>query len=644
MPISDYQNYYRDSLNDPVGFWEREAGAVSWFKNYQHVLDDRNKPIYRWFTGGEVNVCYNAVDRHVKNGRGDQVAIYYHSEMEPDKRAITNNELKEEVSHLAGVIKEMGVEKGDRVIIYMPMIPQAVFAMLACARIGAIHSVVFGGFSARVLGERIDDSKPKLILAASCGLEPGKIINYKSILDEAIAKSEHKVSKTLIWQRKAQIAPLKSGFDYDWAEVVGKYSGGEIACEPLKSEDFLYILYTSGTTGHPKGIVRDNAGYMVALLWSMRYLYNMNPGEVYWAMSDIGWVVGHSYIVYAPLLYGCTTILFEGKPVGTPNAGVVWKVISEYQVKCLFTAPTAIRAIVREDSQGQWIKKYDISSLESLFLAGERTDPATMKWAEAQLKVPVIDHWWQTETGWAICGNPLGYLKLQGQGPMPVKEGSCTVPMPGWNVQILNEGGQPVKTNEMGSISVRLPMPPSSMPTIWGKDVPEHKNDDAFIEKYLSEFPGYYKTGDAGIIDEDGYLTVLSRTDDIINIAGHRISTGEVEEVIAFHPLVAECAVVGMKDELKGEVPIGFVVLKKGDTYQPEDVISEIIAKVRKEIGSIVVLKRVNVLEKLPKTRSGKILRATIRKIIHHEDFPMPPTIEDPTSLDILKEIFNYPN
>ncbi len=644
MSVSNYQNYYRSSLNDPVGFWKQEAEAVSWFKNYQHVLDDRNKPIYRWFTGGEVNVCYNAVDRHVKNGRGDQVAIYYHSEMEPDKRTITNNELKEEVSRLAGVIKEMGVERGDRVIIYMPMIPQAVFAMLACARIGAIHSVVFGGFSARVLGERIDDSKPKLILAASCGLEPGKIINYKSILDEAIAKSEHKVSKTLIWQRKAQTVPLKSGFDYDWAEVVEKYSGGEIACEPLKSEDFLYILYTSGTTGHPKGIVRDNAGYMVALLWSMRYLYNMNPGEVYWAMSDIGWVVGHSYIVYAPLLYGCATILFEGKPVGTPNAGVVWKVISEYQVKCLFTAPTAIRAIVREDSQGQWIKKYDISSLESLFLAGERTDPATMKWAEAQLKVPVIDHWWQTETGWAICGNPLGYLKLQGQDTMPVKEGSCTVPMPGWDVQILNEGGQPVKPDEMGSISVRLPMPPSSMPTIWGKDVPEHKNDDAFIEKYLSEFPGYYKTGDAGIIDEDGYLTVLSRTDDIINIAGHRISTGEVEEVIAFHPLVAECAVVGMRDELKGEVPIGFVVLKKGDTYQPEDVISEIIAKVRKEIGSIVVLKRVNVLEKLPKTRSGKILRATIRKIIHHESFPMPPTIEDPTSLDVLKEIFNYPN
>lgn len=650
--MNSYTPYYQESIEHPEEFWAKQAKNLAWYKPCVKVLERSQDPIYRWFTGGEINVCYNTVDRHVEAGRGDQVAIYFHSEMTQTKKSITYRELQEEVSYLAGVLAELGVRKGDRVVIYLPMIPEAVYGMLACARLGAIHSVVFGGFSAKVLSERIDDCEPKLVLAASCGLEPGKVIDYKTILDESLQRLEnnggHTVERTLIWQRPEKPAPLKPDFDFDWAKTLAKYKSSHeegAPCVPVKSDDFLYILYTSGTTGNPKGVVRDNAGYLVALYWSMKYLYGVNPGDVYWAMSDIGWVVGHSYIVYAPLVYGCSTVLYEGKPVGTPDAGVVWKIISEYQVKVLFTAPTAIRAIVREDAEGKLMKPHNLSCLKSLFLAGERTDPATLKWAQQHLKVPVIDHWWQTETGWAICGNPLGYLLIKNEPLLPIKEGSCTIPMPGWDVQILDEAGKPVASGSMGAISIKLPLPPSSMPTIWSKNHPEHKGDQAFIDKYLVEYPGYYKTGDTGVIDSDGYLTVLSRNDDVINIAGHRISTGEVEEVIALNPLVAECAVVGMKDELKGEIPAAFVVLKKGVSSVPvAELKTTLTAEVRKEIGSIVVLKVIHVLDKLPKTRSGKILRATIRKIINHEPFEVPPTIEDASTLDAFKSIFNYPN
>lgn len=629
-PTRGYAALHARSIADPQGFWGEAARAIDWMEPPTTIFDPAAGVYGRWFADGVTNVCHNAVDRHVAAGRGAQNAILYDSPVSGAKRAITYADLQTEVATLAGVLRAMGVEAGDRVVIYMPMIPEAVFAMLACARIGAVHSVVFGGFAAAELASRIDDAQPKLVLSASCGIEPSRIVHYKPLLDLALTMSAHKPAGCLIFQRPQVEASLIAGRDHDWAtrRAQALAAGITAPCAPVKATDPLYILYTSGTTGKPKGVVRDTGGYMVALRWSMEGLYGVGPGEVFWSASDIGWVVGHSYIVYAPLLTGCTTVLYEGKPVGTPDAGAFWRMIEEYKVAALFTAPTALRAIKKEDPEGLLMKDYDRSSLRTLFLAGERADPDTVEWAKAKLGVPVVDHWWQTETGWAIAGNPVGI------DPLEVKVGSTGVPMPGYQVDILDEGGHPIGANRMGSIAIKLPLPPGCLPTLW-------RQDERFRESYLAEFPGYYKTADAGFCDDDGQLFIMGRTDDIINVAGHRLSTGGMEEVLAAHPDVAECAVIGIHDDLKGEVPCGFLVLKSGVDRSPAQIEAEIVALVRERIGPVAAFRLAITVNRLPKTRSGKILRGTMKKIADAQSWNMPATIDDPATLEEIAAVLS---
>jgi propionyl-CoA synthetase len=619
-----YEEIFRESLENPERFWGRAAEAITWEKRWDSVLDASNPPFYRWFVGGVLNTCYNAIDRHIERGRADQLALIYDSPVTNTIQKFTYSELRHRVAKIAGFLRELGVSKGDTVVIYMPMIPEALMAMLACARIGAIHSVVFGGFAPRELAIRIDDAKPKLVLSASCGIEAKKIIPYKPLLDEAIALATHKPHKCVIYQRPQVRAELTPGRDLDWLALEERAHPAE--CVPVAATDPLYILYTSGTTGKPKGVVRDNGGHAVALAWTMKYIYGIEPGEVFWAASDVGWVVGHSYIVYGPLLVGATTVMYEGKPVGTPDPGAFWRVISQHNVKVLFTAPTAIRAIKREDPAGEYLKKYDLSGFKALFLAGERTDPDTYYWASELLKKPVIDHWWQTETGWAIAGNFCG-LEL-----LPIKPGSATKPMPGYDVRILDPStGKELPRGESGVIVVKEPLPPGTFMTLWQRD-----ND--FKKTYFDPFPGYYFTGDGGYMDEDGYIFVMGRVDDIINVAGHRLSTGEMEEIVAKHPDVAECAVIGVADSLKGEVPLGFVVLKAGVQRDYQEIIAEVKQMVRKEIGAIASLKDVLIVNRLPKTRSGKILRGTMRKIADGQPYTVPSTIDDPAILQEIEE------
>ncbi|MCP4283221.1 MAG: propionyl-CoA synthetase [Gammaproteobacteria bacterium] len=614
-----YQDIYTRSLKDPEGFWADAAKEIDWYKPAEKILNDSNIPFYRWFEGGELNTCYNALDRHVENGRGDQPALIYDSPVTNSKKTFTYSELTETVASFAGALTKLGVVKGDRVIVYMPMIPEAAVAMLACARIGAIHSVVFGGFAAKELATRIDDAKPKVIVSASCGIEGSRVIEYKPLLDDAIDIAEHKPTGTLIYQRPQVSASMQEGRDFDWVQTAAAATPAD--CVPVAATDPLYILYTSGTTGIPKGVVRDNGGHAVAMKWSMKNVYNVDPGDVFWAASDVGWVVGHSYIVYAPLLHGATTVLFEGKPVGTPDPGAFWRMISEYNIKVLFTAPTAFRAIKREDPDAEYLKKYDMSGFQALFLAGERCDPDTLAWAQDTLKVPVIDHWWQTETGWAVAANCLGIEEL------PIKPGSPTVCVPGYDVRVLDENGNEEAPGEIGRIMIKLPMPPGCLPTLW-------QNDDRYVESYLSANEGYYLTGDAGRKDEDGYLWIMSRIDDIINVAGHRLSTGGMEEVLSSHPDVAECAVIGAADKLKGELPVGLVVLKAGADEDQEKLIGELVALVRQKIGPVAAFKKVTVVDRLPKTRSGKILRGTMKKIADSQEYKVPATIDDPAILD----------
>ncbi|MGI9344420.1 MAG: propionyl-CoA synthetase [Gammaproteobacteria bacterium] len=616
----NYATAYQHSLEDPEAFWGEAGRGIDWDRDWDRVLDDSAEPFYRWFVGGELNTCYNAVDRHVAAGRADDPALIFDSAMTGTKRTLTFAELRDETAKLAGALAELGVAKGDRVIIYMPMIPEAAIAMLGCARLGAIHSVVFGGFAANELATRIDDAQPKVILAASCGLEPGRVVAYKPLLDAAIATAEYTPDACIVLQR-AELAAEMGERDHDWHETVSAAPPHD--CVPVAATDPLYILYTSGTTGQPKGIVRDNGGHAVALHWSMQAIYGVDAGDVFWAASDVGWVVGHSYIVYGPLLAGCTTVMFEGKPVGTPDAGEFWRVISEYGVKAMFTAPTALRAIRRADPDGELLRAHDLSAFATQFLAGERCDPETLHWAERQLGVPVIDHWWQTETGWAIAGNPVGL------GQFPVRAGAAGRPMPGWDVRVLAESGHTLEEGEPGAIVCRLPMPPGSAPTLWNADA-------RFREAYLERFPGYYETGDAGFIDDDGYVFVMSRTDDVINVAGHRLSTGALEEVLAAHPDVAECAVTGIRDALKGHVPLGFLCLKAGADRDPGAVVAESVDLVRSRIGPVAAFKQAVVVERLPKTRSGKILRGTLRRMADGDDYKVPATIDDP---EILTEI-----
>ncbi|MGQ9507943.1 MAG: propionyl-CoA synthetase [Thermodesulfobacteriota bacterium] len=616
-----YLKEYEESIHHPEEFWGKAAQEIQWFKPYQKVLDDSQKPFYRWFTGGQLNTCYNALDYHVLSGRGKQLAIIYDSPVTNQIKKINYKELLDLVSKFAGVLRSFGVEKGDRVIIYMPMIPEALIAMLACARIGAIHSVVFGGFAPNELAVRIDDAKPKIVVSASCGIEGKKLIPYKPLLDKAIEISAYKPEKCIIYQRKQFHGTLIQGRDLDWEKEI--VHAPTVDCVSVSSTDPLYILYTSGTTGKPKGVVRDNGGHAVALKWTMRYLYGVESGEVFWAASDVGWVVGHSYIVYGPLLYGCTTVIYEGKPVGTPDAGAFWRVISEHQVKVLFTAPTAMRAIKKEDPNGEFLKAYDLSHFKYLFLAGERLDPDTYYWASRLLKKPVVDHWWQTETGWAIVGNCMGL------DPLPIKAGSPTKPMPGYEIKILNGNGSVLPPCVEGIVVIKLPLPPGNLLTFW-------QDDEKFKTTYLDIFPGYYFTGDGGYIDEDGYVFIMGRVDDVINVAGHRLSTGSMEEVIAKHPDVAECAVVGRKDEFKGQLPLGFVVLKSNVNRNHGEIKKELIQMVRDQIGAVASFKEVVIVPRLPKTRSGKILRGTMRKIADGESYSIPSTIDDPA---ILREI-----
>ncbi len=614
-----YDQAHEQSIKDPEGFWGPIAEECHWYKKWDKVLDDANAPFFRWFAGGETNTCYNAVDLHVDQGRGDQAAVIYDSPVTDTITTYTYNDLKDQVSRFAGVLKQRGVTKGDRVIIYMPMIPQALFAMLACARIGAIHSVVFGGFAANELATRIDDAKPKVIVSASCGIEVKRVIPYKPLLDKAIDLSDTKPEACIIFARPQAAADMQAGRDFDWDEAMDQAAPAE--CVPVAATDPLYILYTSGTTGQPKGIVRDNGGHMVALKWTMNAIYNVNQGDVYWAASDIGWVVGHSYIVYAPLFKGCTTIVYEGKPVGTPDASAFWRVISQHKVKTMFTAPTAFRAIKQQDPAAKLMAGFDLSHFKYLFLAGERTDPDTLSWAEDSLKVPVIDHWWQTETGWAIAANCVGLHQF------PVKPGSPTKAAPGWDLAVLDEAGDPVGPGGIGAIVARLPLPPGTLSTLW-------QNDDRYISAYLATFPGYYETADAGYIDADGYVFVMARTDDIINVAGHRLSTGAMEEVIAGHPDVAECAVMGVEDALKGQVPLGMVVLNAGVDRDDDAVVKEVVQLVRDSIGPVAAFKTATVVQRLPKTRSGKILRGTMRSIADKKEYKVPATIDDDTILD----------
>ena len=620
-----YEDVFRRSLADPAGFWAEAAQAVDWYQHPQVILDDSNPPFYRWFAGGTLNTCHNALDRHVDNGHGDRHALIYDSPVTGSAKTFTYRQLRDETARFAAVLAGLGIQKGDRVVIYMPMIPEAVVAMLACARLGAIHSVVFGGFAAHELAVRIDDARPKLIVSASCGIEGKRVIEYKPILDKAIDEAAHKPERTIVVQRPQAAAALAAGRDLDWHELMAAATG-QAPCVPVDATDPLYILYTSGTTGKPKGVVRDNGGHAVALTWSMRNIYDTGAGEVFWAASDIGWVVGHSYIVYAPLLAGCTTILYEGKPVGTPDAGAFWRVIGEHNVKTLFTAPTGFRAIRKEDPRGTLKEGHDLSRFRYLFLAGERLDPDTYQWAAGLLKVPVIDHWWQTETGWPIAADPMGL------DSRPTRPGSPTFPMPGYDLRILDEEGGEAAPGDTGNIAIRLPLPPSCLPTLW-------RNDEGFIRSYLARYPGYYLTGDGGYRDADGYLYVMGRTDDVINVAGHRLSTGEMEEVLASHPAVAECAVFGVADELKGEVPRGLVVLKAGVTADPEALTAELAALIRGRIGAIAALRTIDVVPGLPKTRSGKILRKTMRGIANGKDEPVPSTIDDPAVLAGLRPI-----
>jgi propionyl-CoA synthetase len=608
----------RRSLADPEGFWGEAAAAIDWERCWDCVLDQSRKPFYRWFRGGRLNTCWNALDRHVERGRGEQLALIYDSPVTGQVKRFTYRALRDETAKLAGALQSLGVERGDRVLIYMPLVPEAVMAMLACARIGAIHSVVFGGFAAPELATRIDDAKPKVVLSASCGIEPGRIIAYKPLLDHAIELAKAKPAATIILQRPAQRCTLIPGRDHDWEATVAHAPPS--LCVMVEATDPLYILYTSGTTGQPKGIVRDNGGHAVALHWSMENVYGMKPGEVFFAASDVGWVVGHSYIVYAPLLYGCTTVLYEGKPVGTPDAGAYWRLIAEHGVDALFTAPTAFRAIRRDDPDGQFIRKYDLTKFRALFLAGERADPATVQWAEAQLKRPVIDHWWQTETGWAISANCVG------MGPQKVKHGSATRAVPGYDLRVLGVAGEEKPPGEIGALCVKLPLPPGASPTLW-------QAEERFVTAYLADYPGYYHTADAGYIDADGYVYVMTRTDDIINVAGHRLSTGAIEEVLAAHPDVAECAVIGVADALKGQVPVGFLVLKAGAKTDRTTLADEVVQLVRERIGPVASFKTAVVVERLPKTRSGKILRGTMRAIADGEDYKTPATIDDPAIL-----------
>jgi propionyl-CoA synthetase len=624
---SRYHEVYAQWQRDPEGFWAEAAQGIDWFEPAKKVFDPAMGVYGRWFAGGVLNTCYNALDRHVAGGRATQAALIYDSPVTGIQSSFSYEEMLFEVKTLAAILADFGVGKGDRVIIYMPLVPEAVFAMLACARLGAVHSVVFGGFAAKELAKRIDDAKPKIVLTASCGIEPGRIVKYKPLLDEAIAMAQSKPAACIVLQRPQEQAALIAGRDHDWgnlrdAAIAARKSAD---CVPVLATDPLYILYTSGTTGIPKGVVRDNGGHAVALKWSMKNLYGVDPGEVWWCGSDIGWVVGHSYIVYGPLIHGATSIMYEGKPVGTPDAGAYWRVISQHKAVAFFTAPTAFRAIKKEDPDAKLLSKYDLSNFRTLFLAGERADPPTVEWAESKLNKPVIDHWWQTETGWCIVGNPVGL------GMLPVKHGSATVPMPGWDIRVVDESCKEVPAGTIGSIVAKLPMPPGAFPTLW-------QQDERFKEAYLSEFPGYYKTADAGFKDEDGYVHVMGRTDDIINVAGHRLSTGGMEEVLASHPDVAECAVIGMADSLKGEVPCGFVVLKAGVTRDPAAIEKEIVALVREKIGPVAAFKLAITVPRLPKTRSGKILRGTMKKIADNEPWTMPATIEDPKVLDEIGE------
>jgi propionyl-CoA synthetase len=618
-----FEELYRRSLEDPEGFWGEAAERIEWEEPWTRVLDDSRAPFYRWFSGGRLNTCHNALDRHVDGGRGDQLALIYDSPVTGAKGRFTYRELRDAVARFAGALAAEGVGRGDRVIVYMPMVPEAVIAMLACARIGAIHSVVFGGFASHELASRIEDAKPKVVVAASCGIEPSGIVPYKPLLDAAIAMVGEKPERCIVLQRPTLECELDPQRDIDWQEAV---SGAEpAACVSVEATDPLYILYTSGTTGEPKGIVRDNGGHAVALAWTMKHIYDVEPGEVYWAASDVGWVVGHSYIVYAPLLHGCTTVLYEGKPVGTPDAGAFWRVISEHGVSTLFTAPTAFRGIRQQDPDGTHIDRYDLSGFRALFLAGERCDPDTLGWAEEKLGVPVIDHWWQTETGWPIAANCLGIEHL------PVVPGSPTRPVPGWDVRVLDSSGEELPSGEIGALVVKLPMPPGSSPTLW-------KADERYREVYLSTFPDYYQTADAGYLDEDGYVFVMSRTDDIINTAGHRLSTGAMEEVLASHPDVAEVAVIGVADEIKGQLPVGFLVLKSGVERGHDEIVSDVVQMVRDRIGPVASFKTAVVVERLPKTRSGKILRGTMRRIADGEEYTTPATIDEPAILDEMAE------
>ena len=621
--MSSYRQTYDQWRADPQAFWAEAAREISWTRPPEMIFDPDAGVYGRWFPDARCNACFNALDRHVESGRGDQPALFYDSPVTSTKRTITYRELLAETAALGAVLADFGVVAGDRVLIYMPMIPEAIVAMLACARIGAVHSVVFGGFAAKELATRIDDAEPKVILTASCGIEPGRIVEYKPLLDLAIGLSRHKPAHCVVFQRPQIAARMIEGRDLDWTSLVeaAKAAGKRAPCADLAATDPLYILYTSGTTGVPKGVVRDIGGYLVALKWSMWAIYNLKPGDTFWTASDIGWVVGHSYIVYGPLLHGCASVLYEGKP----DAGAFWRVIQDYRVAAFFTAPTALSAVRKEDPQAALLKAYDITSMHTLFLAGERADPDTVAWAQKVLGVPVVDHWWQTETGWPIAANPVGL------GILPIKLGSPTVPMPGYVVEIVDEACRPVPTGEMGSIVIKLPLPPGCLPTLY-------RRDDRMRESYLREFPGYYKTSDAGFVDEDGYLTILGRTDDIINVAGHRLSTGGMEEVIASHPDVAECAVLGVKDEIKGEQPCGFVVLKAGVNRPPEEIEKEVVKLVRDRIGPVAAFKMALVVARLPKTRSGKILRGTMKKIADQDPWTTPATIEDPQALDEIKE------
>ena len=621
--MTAYAEEYRRSLDDRDRFWLDAADAIEWTRPPTRALDDSAAPLYRWFPDGELNTAANALDRHVRDGRGDQPALIWDSAMTDTQRTYTYAELRDEVARFAGALRSLGVDKGDRVIVYLPMIPEAAISMLACARIGAVHSVVFGGFAPRELAARIDDAKPKVILAASCGIEPTRVVEYKPIVDEALTISSHQPDRVVVFQRERQPAELGPR-DLDWVELAEQ--AAPVDPVPVAATDPLYILYTSGTTGRPKGVVRDTGGHAVALAYSMRAVYDVKPGDVWWTASDVGWVVGHSYIVYAPLLVGATSVLYEGKPVGTPDAGAFWRVIADHSAKALFTAPTALRAIKRLDPDGELVGKYDLSAFQTLFMAGERLDPETYHWAHDKLGVPVVDHWWQTETGWPIAANPRGLE------PLPVKPGSATMPMPGWDVQILDPHGNQQPAGAEGAIAIALPLPPGALPTLWG-------DDQRYIDSYLSQYDGYYLTGDSGFVDQDGYLFVMGRTDDVINVAGHRLSTGAMEAVLASHPAVAECAVIGVHDSLKGQLPTGFVVLKAGADIGEDQLRAELVESVRREIGPVAAFRDVYVVDALPKTRSGKILRKTMRSIADGRDEPVPSTIEDPAVLDGLRDL-----